>query len=172
MIKSFVGEVKIERRIVLGATLVDLADPATMGDVKSLMKRIKPNFVASGLTWSGADWQAYSLIVDAIVEALGVKRQGQIAYGPKAALGIPPAGEIGYPSLFGIQNMADYVANLESKSAATVRSEFKALAAYANPVGVSPPKMESASSSSGSSPGILWALGLAAVGAAVYLFGR
>lgn len=171
----------------LGQTLIDLADPATMLDVKRMMHSIKPNFTNIDPWWTPKDWFQYALIAEAMSEDLGVNKNGQVAYVDDAGKlwtgKWPPGGTVGFPSFIGIQNMAGFIAKLDKKSAADLKKEYPKIASYGiNVTGVKPPIMkasppepsgggaEGGETASSSAPW-LWGLGFGALVIGAMIFG-
>lgn len=162
----------------LGQALVDLKDPATMIEVKRMMGLIRPGYTNTSSTWSPSDWDAYAFVAATVAGDLKINKEGSVAYvdGSNVVSGKwPPEGTLGFPSLLGIQNMAEDLVTMKVLKSSEVKSTFPKIASYGqNVAGVTAPNFgtEAVAKRGGASP-LLWGLlALGGVGIAIAAAGR
>jgi len=159
-------------------TAIDLKDPATLGDVKTMMSLIKPNYQDRQPTWSPTDWATYKLIVEAMAADMGFQTTGSFAYeenGDVVAGKVPPPGKVGFPSYVGIKNMGEFLVKLKVLKASDATALFPNIAKYGQyATTVTAPNMASSSPgrSSGAASLLLPLLLVGGIGAAIAVSSR
>lgn len=119
----------------VGSTGVNLADGTIMLELKSLMSLIAPSLITTeswyNAPWSAADFEGYKGIVSKLPGSADAKKK-LLAYVPASggiAMGMPPAGTVGFPSVYGIEAMAARLIEQGIMTAASLADAFPTLTA-------------------------------------------
>jgi hypothetical protein len=105
-----------------------------MLELKSLMSLIAPTLIQDEAwfqaPWSSGDWEGYKAIVSKLPGSADQKKK-LLAYasGNAVLLGMPPAGTVGFPSIWGIQAMGARLIEQGIMSADSLQDAFPTLAA-------------------------------------------
>lgn len=162
--------------------VVNLGDPDILLELKTMMTLHTPALAQQGekwfaSPWTKADWESYKGILAKLPGSASEKSK-LVAYTTKdggVALGMPPAGAVGFPSIFGISALGTRLITLGTMTNESLAVAFPKLtsAALATAASIKPgdPGVIAPSSGGGSVP--TWAIaagvGVLAVGAYLLL---